>query len=86
MPSCDPVALLEQALRDAEVAYRSRDTQMMEAALKRLRNFREVAPEAPVCREHARPSTLHALRQPRTPGVRSAALPREQFFTWTRAA
>jgi hypothetical protein len=78
------VALLEQALRDADQALRGRDVAQIQHALDRLRRYREVMPDAPV-----RPAVAAApVRRPmaRTPFAPSWAAPREQFFTWKRAA
>jgi hypothetical protein len=80
-------ALLEQALRDAEAALRSRDMPRVDDALRRLRNFREVLPEAPVRRTPELPTPSSSGRATWATGARPTKMsPREQFFTWTRVA
>jgi hypothetical protein len=77
-------ALLEQALRDADQALGQHDAAGIQQALDRLRRYREVMPEAP-----ARPASASTpVRRPaaRTPLTPYWAPPREQFFTWKRAA
>jgi len=77
-------ALLEQALREADSALARRDTAAIQLSLDRLRRYREVMPEAP-----ARPASASTpVRNPvfRTPLTPYWAAPREQFFTWKRAA
>lgn len=77
-------ALLEQALRDADQALVLHDAAGIQQALDRLRRYREVMPETP-----SRPASTSApVRRPaaRTPLTPYWAAPREQFFTWKRAA
>ncbi|MBQ0944213.1 hypothetical protein KAK07_12785 [Ideonella sp. 4Y16] len=78
-------ALLEQALRDAEAALRQRDSAGIQQALERLRRYREVLPEAPARTISASTPVRRAMPQ-RTPLTPYWAAPREQFFTWKRAA
>ncbi|MBQ0957389.1 hypothetical protein KAK06_00330 [Ideonella sp. 4Y11] len=77
-------ALLEQALRDAEQALRRHEAASIEQSLERLRRYREVLPEAPSRPVSASTPVRRAL--PRTPMTPYWAAPREQFFTWKRAA
>jgi DNA-binding phage protein len=78
-------ALLGQALREADAALRSRDVTAIQDAVARLRSFREVAPDTPVRSTHlATPTRRPAAGRPLWAPARPA--PREQFFTWKRAA
>lgn len=77
-------ALLEQALRDAELALRQRDSAGIQQALERLRRYRDVLPEAPTRSISASTPVRRAVQ--RTPLTPYWAAPREQFFTWKRAA
>ncbi|MBN8487125.1 MAG: hypothetical protein J0M20_05245 [Burkholderiales bacterium] len=77
-------ALLEQALRDAEQALGQHDAAGIQQALERLRRYREVMPESPARPVNASTPVRRAL--PRTPLTPYWAAPREQFFTWKRAA
>ena len=77
-------ALLDQALRQAQEALAARDVSLIEAALTRLRGWRDVMPDAPTKRALPAPG---ARRSPsRTPQTPPWVMPREQFFTWKRAA
>ena len=77
-------ALLEQAVRDAELALDRHEAAAIQLSLERLRRYREVLPEASSRPLNAATPVRRAL--PRTPLTPYWAAPREQFFTWKRAA
>lgn len=76
-------ALLQQALREADQALRQRDVASIQQSIERLRSYRDVLPEAPV-------RSMPLVSPGRRPAVGrplwAPAAPREQFFTWKRAA
>lgn len=82
-------ALLDDALRRAQLALQTLDGEAIQHAVERLHLFRDVMPDPPAA-PHRPAGAGHPAGIRLPPGVRAAWQPphtllQQQFFTWTRA-